>query len=166
MIFHHQSHPEFWFFSYRPKCCWPIKLQYFSKCNISSWYCHFECLSLLLNAKVFCKLIVSFCVCVVRHAKITQDNKFAIYLQYLKQNVKELVKHHRFLQIDTIILGVCGQTCPIYPKKNKFTFSLQYVKRELIDKVDFLHADKHESFLQTHCMIFDGNGQAFSKFLK
>ena len=51
-------------------------------------------------------------------------------------------------------------------KKNKFTFSLQYVKRELIDKVDFLHADKHESFLQIHSMIFDGNGQAFSKFPK
>ena len=51
-------------------------------------------------------------------------------------------------------------------KKNKFTFSLQYVKRELIDKVDFLHADKHESFLQIHSMIFDGNGQAFSKFQK
>ena len=25
-------------------------------------------------------------------------------------------KHQRFLQIDTIILGVCGHTCPNYPK--------------------------------------------------
>ena len=34
------------------------------------------------------------------------------------------------------------------------------------DKVDFLHADKYESFLQIQTMIFDENGQAFPKFLK
>ena len=26
--------------------------------------------------------------------------------------------------------------------------SLQYLKKEVIDKVDFLHADKHQSFVQ------------------
>ena len=25
-------------------------------------------------------------------------------------------KHERFLQINTIILGVCGQACPDYPE--------------------------------------------------
>ena len=50
-------------------------------------------------------------------------------LQYLcnisEKNVKDEVdflpadKHERFLQVLTIILGVCGQTCPNYPK-NKF----------------------------------------------
>ena len=28
------------------------------------------------------------------------------------------------------------------------------------DEVDFLHADKHESFLQIDAMIFDGDDQA------
>ena len=28
------------------------------------------------------------------------------------------------------------------------------------DEVDFLHADKHESFLQIDTMIFDGDDQA------
>ena len=48
----------------------------------------------------------------------TQKNKFAIYLQYLKGNVKDEVdflpadKRQRCLQNDTIILGLCGQTCP------------------------------------------------------
>ena len=48
--------------------------------------------------------------------------KFAISLQYLKENVKDEVdflpadKHQRLLQIDTIVLGVCGQACPNYPK--------------------------------------------------
>ena len=31
---------------------------------------------------------------------------------------------------------------------------------------DFLHAGKHESFVQVNTMIFDGNGQAFRKFAK
>ena len=34
------------------------------------------------------------------------------------------------------------------------------------DEVEFLHADKHESFLQIDTIIFDGNGQAFQKFPK
>ena len=32
------------------------------------------------------------------------------------------------------------------------------------DEVDFLHADKHESFQQIGTMIFDGDSQAFLKF--
>ena len=34
------------------------------------------------------------------------------------------------------------------------------------DEVEFLHADKYESFLQIHTMIFDGYGQAFPKLPK
>ena len=51
-------------------------------------------------------------------------------------------------------------------QNNKFAISLQYLKKEVRDKVDFLHADKHESFLQIDTMIFDGDGQAFPKFPK
>ena len=61
-------------------------------------------------------------MCVVKHAQITQNSKFDIFLQYLKKEVSH--------------------------------------------KVDFLHADKHESFLQFDTMIFDGHGQAFPKFPK
>ena len=77
---------------------------------------------LLINVKVLYKLMVSLRVCVARHAQNTQNNKFVISLQYLKENMKEEVdflsadKHQRFLQIHTIILGVCGQTCPNYRK--------------------------------------------------
>ena len=59
------------------------------------------------------------CVCVSRHAQITQNNKFAI--------------------------------------------SLQYLKKEVIDEVDVLHADKHECFLQIETITFGGDGQAFPK---
>ena len=75
-----------------------------------------------LYTKVFDKLIVSLWMCVARHAQSTQNNKFAISLQYLKENVKNEVdflpadKYQRFLQIDTIILGAGDQACPNYPK--------------------------------------------------
>ena len=49
-------------------------------------------------------------------------------------------------------------------QNNKFAISLQYLKKEARDKVDFLHVDKHEGFLQIDTMIF--NGQAFPKFPK
>ena len=65
-------------------------------------------------------MILSFLVCVSRHAQITQNNKFAIALQHLKKEVR--------------------------------------------DKVDFLHADKYASFLQIDTLIFNGNGQALPKF--
>ena len=67
-------------------------------------------------------MMLSFSVCVSRHTQITQNNKFAI--------------------------------------------SLQYLKKEVSDEVDFLHANKHESFLQIDTMIFNGNGQTFPKFPK
>ena len=52
-----------------------------------------------------------------------KENNFAIFLQYMKENVKDEVdflladKHERFLQIDTLILGLCGQACPNYSKQ-------------------------------------------------
>ena len=83
-------------------------------------------------------------------------------MQYPKENVKDEVdfftacKHQRFLQIDTIILDVCCQACPNYPKQ-QVSISLQYLKKEVSGDVDFLLADKHERFLQIDTMIFDGD---------
>ena len=61
-------------------------------------------------------------MCVTRFAQSTQNKKFAIYLQYLKENKKNKVdfllpdKHQRFLKYDTIILVMCDQACPNYQK--------------------------------------------------
>ena len=38
-------------------------------------------------------------------------------------------------------------------QNNKFAISLQHLKNGVSDKVDFLHEDKHESFLQIDSMI-------------
>ena len=56
---------------------------------------------------------------------------------------------------DTITLSACGQACLNYPN-NKFAISLQYLKTAVSDEVDFLHAGKHESFLQIDTMILMG----------
>ena len=47
-----------------------------------------------------------------------------------------------------------------------FAISLQYLKKQGSDEVDFLHADKHESFLLIDTLIFDGDAQAYPKFPK
>ena len=49
---------------------------------------------------------------------------------------------------------------------NQFVISLQYLKKEVSDEVDFFLADKHESLLQIDNMNFDGDSQAFPKFPK
>ena len=73
--------------------------------------------------------------------------------------------HQRFLQIDTIILDVCRQTCPNYPN-NKFE-NLQYLKKEFSDEVDFLHgdSDKHKGFLQIDTLkVLNFTGIKFHDF--
>ena len=52
--------------------------------------------------------------------------------------------HQSFLAIDTISLSVCGQVCHKCP--NTIAISLQYIKKKVSYEVDFLHADKHQSF--------------------
>ena len=50
-------------------------------------------------------------------------------------------------------------------QNNKFAISLKYLKKEVRDEVDFLHADKHEIFLQINAVTFNGDEQGFPKFL-
>ena len=91
-------------------------MQYLQKNMGLKW---FFCLQ--INTKVFYKVIV-FWMYETTLVQSTQNNKFGISLQYLKENGKNEVefllagKHQRFLQIDTIVLGVSGQACPDYSK--------------------------------------------------
>ena len=160
---------KFWFLRFGPKCCWAIKFQdslkriisrtkwkmefivamqidieVFYKLILPFWVWVVKHTQITQNKKfahacnnisrktwtiklIFCleinsKVLVMFWVCVAKHAQSTQNNKFAISLQYVRENLKDEVdflpadKHQRFLQIDTITLGVCSQTCPNYPK--------------------------------------------------
>ena len=77
-----------------------------------------------------------------RHIQITQNNKFAISLEYLKKEVSDEVdflhadKHESLLQIDTMILiGIVKHSQS--SQNSKFTMSLQYFKKEVGGEVDF-----------------------------
>ena len=51
-----------------------------------SWFCYLQ-----INAKLLCKLILSYHFRCVWHSQITQNNKFAISLQYIKNEVSDEV---------------------------------------------------------------------------
>ena len=90
-----------------------------------------------------------------RDAQITQNNKFAISLQYLKKELSDEVdflhvnKHESLLQIDSMVLMGMVKLSQS-SQHSKFAMSLQYLKKEVKDEVEFLHADKHQSFLKVH----------------
>ena len=77
---------KFWFSSYEPKWCQPIKLKDSLKCNISrkKWLMKFI-FGMQISIEVFCKLILSFWVCATRHAQGTQNKKF-VYLCNISRN--------------------------------------------------------------------------------
>ena len=51
-------------------------------------------------------------------------------------------------------------------QNKRFAISLQYVKKEISDKVNFFLADKHESLATNWYYDYDKDDQAFTKFLK
>ena len=77
---------EFLFSNYGPECCQPIKWQDSLKCNISrkKWMMEFI-FSIQINREIFYKWILSFWMCVTRHAQSTQNMKFT-YLCHISKN--------------------------------------------------------------------------------
>ena len=65
---------------------------------------------------------ITFSVRLSRHAQSTENNQFTIFLQYLKEIVKDEVdflpgdKCRRFFYSDTVILGAFVQACSNYLK--------------------------------------------------
>ena len=113
---------KFWLSSRGPKCCRPIKLQDYIKCNISRKKGMMKCIfGVQINIKVFYKLILSFWVCVARLVQSIQNKKFA-YLCNISRKTWAmklpfcLQINKIFLQVDSIFSGVQSQACPKYPK--------------------------------------------------
>ena len=74
-------------------------------------------------------------------------------------------KDQNFLQVDTIILGVCNQAYPKYPKY-EVCISLQSLLKTMQDEVDFLPADKLETFLPDDNITLVVHSQTCSKYPK
>ena len=101
---------------------------------------------------------------VVRYAQVTQNNKLAISLQYLKKEVSD--------EIDFFVVQINMKACyksiqwiwqgwSSIPKVNKKA-SLQCLcnmSKKKLDEVNFLHADIHQSFLQVDIIIIDGHDE-------
>ena len=114
---------KFWFSSYGPKCCQPIKLQDSLKCNISKkkWMMKFI-FGMQINIEVFYKLILSVWVCIGRHAQSMQNKishifaispeKHGVEVDFLPANDQKSL-----LQVDSITLGLCKQACSEYLKQ-------------------------------------------------
>ena len=88
------------------------------------------------------------------HAQITQNNKFAISLQYLNKELSGKVyflrenKHESLQQIDSMILVWMVKHFQS-SENSEFAMSLQYLKK-VKDEVYFLYAGKHQSFLKVY----------------
>ena len=106
---------EYWFLSCWPKSCWSIKLQDSLKCNLKKamndnvYFWHTD------KHLSFLQVDTIMLGCVARHTQSTQNNKFAVSLQYLMKEVSAGVdflhagKHESFLQINVMIFDGDGQ---------------------------------------------------------
>ena len=119
---------------------------------------------LKINVKGFCKLLLSFKVFVAKYAQITQNNKFAISLQYLKKELINEVdffhadKHQSFLKListlwpskfpTSLILSLLMDMIKYFQitQSKKFSICLQHLKKQVRNGGHFWHADKRQSF--------------------
>ena len=162
---------KFCFSSYGQKCCWPIELPVSLKCNNISrkkWIVKFI-FSTQRNIEIFYKLLLAFWVCVSRHAQSTQ-NKKCIYLQYLHENHR--LKWFLCQQINmkvfckVIVFWMYVTRFVQSTQNNKFEISLQYLKDNEKNEVEFLLVDKHQRFLQIDTIILGVSGQVCPNYLK
>ena len=124
----------------------------------------------ILGMQINIKLILSFWECVTRYAQSTQ-NKFAYLATFPEKHEGGEVDF--CLQINTKIfcklivsLWVCIARYAQNTQSNKFTISLQYLKENTKEEVDFLPADKLQKFLQSDIIILDVCGQACPNYPK
>ena len=81
-----------------------------------------------------------------RHVQITQNNKFAIFLKYLKKELSDEVDFlhvgkYSFLQIDKMILmGMFKHSHR--SQNNKFAMSLKYLKKEVMKLIFCMQISK------------------------
>ena len=174
LIFHHQSHylAKFCFFSYGPKCCQPIKLQDSWKCNISRKKGMMKFIFVIqINIKVFYQLMLPFLVCIARLVQGTQNKKFAYLCNISRKKLG--MKLIFCLQINRKVfyklimsLWVCIARHVQSTQNDKFAISLQYLKENVKDEVDFVCADKHQRFLQIDIIILGVRGRACQNYPK
>ena len=152
---------KFWFFSYGPKCCQPIQLQDSLKYKISrkKWMMKFN-FGMQINIEVLGKLILSFWVCVTRHAQSTQNKKFR-YLSNISWNAWG-IKLIFCPQIDTKVFYKVARV----PKATALQYLCNISRKTWRMELDFLPADKRQRFLQIDISILGVCGQVCPNYPK
>ena len=100
----------------------------------------------------------------VKHFQSSQNSNLGMSLQYLKKEVKDEVdflhgdKHQSFLKVNFNTLGIKVSYKGILSllnhsqntQSNKCAISLQYLKKEVRDGLDFWHTDRHKVSTSLH----------------
>ena len=97
---------------------------------------------LKINHNVFDKLVILFLLVIARHAQCTHNRKFAISVQYIKNEgrveVVFCVQINIKLSYKLMLLILVGMVCLPKLSKIKSAKCLQYLKKEVRDEVCFL----------------------------
>ena len=137
--------------------------------------CHFEEILTCINKQKINFILQGFPEILHRYCKLVALGYFGpskAWQKYARQqvyNIFEISQENlegwswffaywytsKFLQSDTIFLDVRNEVAQI-TQNDKFAISGQYLKKGVSERVDFLHADKHESLLQIDTMILIG----------
>ena len=101
-----------------------------------------------------------------------------LFLCNILKRPLHLDKHESLIQFDSII-SMRMVKHYLSSQYNEFAMPLQYLKKEIKDEVDFLYADKHQSFLKAYfntlrikvsykvdIIIINRHDQAFSNYSK
>ena len=116
------------------------------------------------------KQIQSFLVAIIKHAQSTQSNKSLQYFCNISRK-KEGMKLIFCMQINKpfykLILSILVSMATLAQstQNNKFAKSLQYLEKEVRDKVVFCR-DKLQSIQKVGTVISDGCSQACLKYSK
>ena len=124
-----------------------------------------------INIEVFYKLILSFWVFVTSHAQSTQNKKLSYLCNIFRKTGG--MKLIFYLQISMkvlykliVSLWECVARHPESIQNNNFAISLQYLKENMKDGVEFLSADKHQRFVRIGIIILGVCGQACLNYPK
>ena len=119
-----------------------------------------------INIEVSYKLMLPFWLRIIRHVQSTQ-NKIAYLLNISRiawwmKLLLPAYKPKHFIQVESTTLGVLVRHT--HSIQNKFTTSLQHLKENVKDDVDFLPLGKR--FLQSDTIILDECGQTCPNYPK
>ena len=139
-----------WLSIWSPKCSRPIRLQDSLKCNISRKNRGIKLIyDFQINIRAFYMLLLLLFVDVARLTKV-----LTIIRQYFKKDVRDkydfcmkIINIKVFYKLIILFLLFIARHVQSI-QNSKFVISLEYLKREARDEVDFWHADKYQVFLE------------------